>query len=76
MSKPNCFKCKHYFVSWDPKMPRGCRLYDIKSSFWPSQIVKEASGAECPDWEEKKGPPKEADPFDFNNPRFWDEKKK
>lgn len=55
-------------------MPRGCKLFDIKTSFWPAQIVKDASGEECADFEQKKGPPKEEDPFDFNNPRFWEKK--
>jgi len=56
-------------------MPRGCKLFEIKSSFWPAQIVKEASGEECKDFDEKKSPSKETDSFDFNHPRFWDEKK-
>lgn len=55
-------------------MPRGCKLFDIKSAHMPSVIVKDASGAECIDFEPKKSPPKEEDPFDFNNPKFWEKK--
>lgn len=75
MARPNCYHCKYYFVTWDVRMPRGCKLFDIKTAQWPTDIVKASSGEDCIDFEEKKGPQKEADPFDFNDERFWREKK-
>lgn len=49
----NCLKCRHYFVTWDPLRPRGCRLYGFKTQLMPSQLVYQATGAPCPSFEEK-----------------------
>lgn len=43
----NCFHCKHYYVTWDPSFPRGCKSYGIKTSALPSAAVLSASGKPC-----------------------------
>ncbi len=43
----NCMRCKHYFITWDPKQPRGCRYFGFKSKRLPSIIVKQSSGEDC-----------------------------
>ena len=53
MEKPNCFKCKHYFVTFDKYAPRGCRIYQIKSKDMPTTIVKASSGEDCQGFEAK-----------------------
>jgi len=43
----NCMKCAHYYVTWDPKHPRGCRAYGFKSRQLPSTVVQASSGSVC-----------------------------
>ena len=48
-----CARCKHYFVTWDPNFPKGCRAYGFKSRTMPSQAVLSSSGKPCMSFEEK-----------------------
>ncbi|MFP4483290.1 MAG: hypothetical protein ACLFO1_00400 [Spirochaetaceae bacterium] len=48
MKAPNCLKCRHYRVTWDPAFPRGCEIFGIKSKRMPSIVVKETTGHHCP----------------------------
>nr|WP_245246540.1 MULTISPECIES: uracil-DNA glycosylase [unclassified Paenibacillus] len=50
----NCFLCKHFYVTWDPSFPRGCRLYEFKTSELPSAVVKRSSGKPCMAFEKKQ----------------------
>ncbi|TVQ17641.1 MAG: hypothetical protein EA382_18570 [Spirochaetaceae bacterium] len=45
---PNCLKCEHFHVTWDPKFPRGCRVFGVKSPRMPSLVVFESTGRHCP----------------------------
>jgi hypothetical protein len=45
--EPDCLKCRHFFVTYDPRQPRGCRAYGFKSRELPSQVVLSASGQPC-----------------------------
>ena len=55
----NCFKCKHFYLTWIPKTPNACRVYGFKSQQMPSVIVLKSSGFACVSFEEKeKTPPK------------------
>lgn len=49
----NCIKCKNYYVTWDNSLPKGCKLFGFKSRQLPSVLVKQATGAECKNYEEK-----------------------
>ena len=43
-----CRDCKHFFITFDQRVPYGCRVYQIKSAKLPSLAVKDAnSGQEC-----------------------------
>ena len=42
-----CQKCVHYFVTWQPNTPHGCKAYGFKSRIIPSVAVKNSSGIEC-----------------------------
>lgn len=47
MEKPNCLKCKYYYVTWEKGTPHGCKIYGIKSQNHPTQIVAAAGQGEC-----------------------------
>lgn len=58
--RPDCLHCRHYFVTWDPQQPRGCRAYAFKSNDLPSAVVFASSGEPCRFFERK--PPRAASP--------------
>ena len=43
----DCARCRHFYVTWDARRPRGCRAYGFKSKQWPTQIVERMSGNPC-----------------------------
>ena len=43
----DCLQCEHFIVSWDPKFPRGCKLYGFKTMGYPSVEVVKATGEDC-----------------------------
>jgi hypothetical protein len=43
----DCRRCKHFYVTWEPKFPCGCHLFGFKSKTVPSIAVREATGAPC-----------------------------
>jgi len=52
---PNCLKCAHFKVTWDPAFPRSCEIFSIKSINLPSAEVFRAQGAHCPSFRLKEG---------------------
>ncbi|WP_301107256.1 uracil-DNA glycosylase [Sporosarcina sp.] len=50
----NCFECIHFYTTWDPQNPRGCKAYGFKTKMMPSIVVKRSSGIECLKFESKK----------------------
>nr|WP_225941792.1 uracil-DNA glycosylase [Sporosarcina limicola] len=51
----NCFQCHYFFVTWDPRNPRGCKAYGFKTRELPSSVVKRSSGMDCLNFAQKKG---------------------
>jgi len=47
VKRPNCFECEHFYVTWDPKFPRGCNAFGFKTATLPSYDVFQSSGEEC-----------------------------
>jgi hypothetical protein len=43
----NCWQCKHFATSWDPKMPYSCKLLGFKSQILPSIQVMNSDGRPC-----------------------------
>nr|WP_108668803.1 uracil-DNA glycosylase [Peribacillus acanthi] len=43
----NCLKCKHYYVTWDSKFPKGCKAFQFKTAILPSLTVYQSSGQPC-----------------------------
>tara|TARA_Y100000780_G_scaffold230526_1_gene252906 strand:+ start:3563 stop:3769 length:207 start_codon:yes stop_codon:yes gene_type:complete len=67
-------KCKHYFSTFDPAKPRGCKLYAMKTVQFPEVIVKRESGKECLGFEPRKKVVEREKPRqirDFNDPSLW-----
>lgn len=52
--KIDCFKCRHYYVTWDEFFPKGCKALGFKSREAPSLVVRSSSGMECMRFEEKE----------------------
>nr|WP_277586893.1 uracil-DNA glycosylase [Psychrobacillus antarcticus] len=50
----NCFKCQHFFTTWDARNPRGCKAYEFKTKELPSVVVHRSSGMECLKFEPKQ----------------------
>jgi hypothetical protein len=69
--KPNCTSCKHFYVTWDPKIPNGCRAYGIQSKDLPSRIVASAGMGDCQGYEAKKKPETKKDGLDLNRKDLW-----
>jgi len=46
-NRPNCTGCRHYYITWEPSHPYGCRAYGFKSRRVPGAVVIESSGKEC-----------------------------
>ena len=44
---PNCWQCRHFAISWDPKLPYTCRLMGFKSRITPALEVLRADGTRC-----------------------------
>jgi hypothetical protein len=68
-----CMRCKHYQVTFDPAAPRGCKLYQFKSTIMPYVLVKQSTGSACPSFEEaaKRNESKDLAKVDFNDPKYW-----
>jgi len=49
---PNCLNCIYFFVTWDSRFPRGCRIFGIKSFKLPSSEVFISTGKHCPAFRE------------------------
>ncbi len=42
-----CFKCTHFYITWDSRFSKGCKALNFKTNRLPSQVVFENSGIEC-----------------------------
>ncbi len=43
----DCFKCKHFYVTWEKSRPRGCKALKFKTKRMPSDVVHATSGKHC-----------------------------
>ncbi len=50
----NCRRCRHFFITYDPRFPYGCRMIGFKSRDLPSVVVSRDSGAQCRSYSPKK----------------------
>ncbi len=57
----DCRKCRHYFVTWNPDFPFGCRAMGFKSKRLPAYDVYENSSMPCQLFDAKAKTKKSAD---------------
>jgi hypothetical protein len=50
---PDCYACRHFWVTHERAHPYGCRAFGIASTRIPSAEVRAASGHECRAFESK-----------------------
>jgi hypothetical protein len=50
---PNCWRCRHFAISYDPKRPYSCRLMGFKTKILPAIEVLRADGIRCLGFERK-----------------------
>ena len=53
----NCFRCVHFYITWEPQFPKACKLFGFKSAKLPSVDVFESTGSVCLGFEKKGNPP-------------------
>ncbi len=51
MNNPNCTICKHYYITLDERLPRACKIFNIKGRSIPSVDVRRFTGNDCPVFE-------------------------
>ena len=44
---PDCWQCRYFAISWDPRTPYQCRMMGFKSRMIPSFEVFRADGNHC-----------------------------
>jgi len=45
--RTNCFACRHFYVTYAPRFPYGCRRIGFQSRQLPCDEVRFISGAAC-----------------------------
>jgi len=55
----NCLACCHFYITYEPAHPYGCRALAFKAREMPSRVVYASSGMECQafsnKWPKSKG---------------------
>ena len=44
---PNCWECRYLSITWDPRMPYGCKMMGFRSRVIPSIEVLRTDGRFC-----------------------------
>jgi len=50
----NCFACRHFYITYEPQFPYGCRIMEFKSKQPPYLAVYTSSGIACQSFAPKK----------------------
>jgi len=64
--QPNCFECRHHFITHEPKRPYGCRRFGFKGPFLPSRMVFTETGMKCAYYQPSRHADKESGPTGSN----------
>ena len=48
-----CFSCRHFYITYDPAFPYGCRAARFKSRLMPATEMYVSSGLGCQFFEQK-----------------------
>lgn len=49
----DCFRCSHFYVTWDTRFPYGCRDMGFKSKSLPGMVTRQIAGQKCLSFQEK-----------------------
>ncbi|MFA6464598.1 MAG: uracil-DNA glycosylase [Desulfurivibrionaceae bacterium] len=52
--RPNCLACRHFYITYEPAHPYGCRALEFKSLQYPAIVVFASSGIHCQLFSAKK----------------------
>lgn len=47
LTRPDCYRCIHFYITHEPSHPYGCRAMGFKSAQLPSITVYGSSGMDC-----------------------------
>ena len=53
---PDCLRCRHFRITWEPSFPRACTLFGFKSHNLPSMEMYISAGKHCYAFEMKDLP--------------------
>ena len=67
-SAPNCWKCRFFKISWDPKFPYECEAMGFKSQLLPCNQVMSVDGRPCQSFASKAVCGKTSLPKDSRGP--------
>lgn len=56
----SCKGCRHFFVTYDPNKPWGCRQFGFKGRNLPAEIVYQSTGMQCAYYQRRPGMAAEA----------------
>ncbi len=54
---PQCVGCRHHFVTYDPSLPHGCRLFGMRTRAMPCTVVQGQTGELCQGYEPRPATP-------------------
>jgi len=49
-----CLACRHFYITYEPSHPYGCRALGFKSKEMPHRVVYASSGMECQSFVKKQ----------------------
>tara|TARA_B100000686_G_C16723731_1_gene936542 strand:+ start:1097 stop:1297 length:201 start_codon:yes stop_codon:yes gene_type:complete len=47
MTEKNCVNCNHFYITYTPNFPYGCKAFGIRSKNIPYLEVRRISGTDC-----------------------------
>ncbi|RLB22376.1 MAG: uracil-DNA glycosylase [Deltaproteobacteria bacterium] len=53
-TKATCYTCRHFYITYEPTYPYGCRAMGFKSTQIPCVVVQMSSGIPCQAYEKKE----------------------
>lgn len=53
-TQPNCLACRHFYITYEPEFPYGCKALNFKSRQYPAIVVLASSGIRCQAFAAKK----------------------
>jgi len=51
----NCYQCEYFAVTWEPRLPKSCKLFGFKTKEMPSATVFKTTGSVCMGYMRKDG---------------------